>query len=169
MNPTKIPEGYKCTNQERRAIELYDAGQKPTYSTGIGDERTAGYGKLDDCGYWEFPLPNWHVALKGTKHEKLMDAVFKCDKVKAYILSEDNNKADLQVGVTLLVDPHGPNALEVSAMSRSEEFGDTITFVTKEALKDMQMMDNQILVKTEDGRTLCMYFFKLVPMELNLK
>ena len=31
-------------------------GFKPYYSTGICGNKTYGYGKLSDIGYWEYPL-----------------------------------------------------------------------------------------------------------------
>lgn len=41
---------------ERIAIERFNSGEKPSYSTGICENITCGYGRLDPCGYWEFPL-----------------------------------------------------------------------------------------------------------------
>jgi len=41
---------------------LYKIGVKPTYSTGICGRLTCGYGKLDNYGYWEYPL--YEVAVK---------------------------------------------------------------------------------------------------------
>lgn len=38
------------------AYDLYEQGVKPSYSCNIADVITAGYGKLDYCGEWEFPL-----------------------------------------------------------------------------------------------------------------
>jgi len=35
---------------------LYFLKFKPYYSTGIGGGETCGYGKLDNNGYWEYPL-----------------------------------------------------------------------------------------------------------------
>lgn len=35
---------------------LFRLGVKPGYSTGICGSLTSGYGKLDDNGYWEYPL-----------------------------------------------------------------------------------------------------------------
>jgi hypothetical protein len=42
--------------EETEAIRRFKAGEKPTYSTGICGSTTRGYGKLDYCGYFEFPL-----------------------------------------------------------------------------------------------------------------
>lgn len=39
------------------AIRRFRDGEKPSYSTGICESITAGYGRLDQYGYWEFPLP----------------------------------------------------------------------------------------------------------------
>lgn len=44
--PKGLQEGYK----------LLSEGIEPTYSTGICDCVTVGYGTLDEYGYWEFPL-----------------------------------------------------------------------------------------------------------------
>jgi len=35
---------------------LYRMGMKPRYSMGICESLTCGYGKLDDNGYFEYPL-----------------------------------------------------------------------------------------------------------------
>lgn len=51
--------------QVAKAYELYFAGVKPSYSTGICESITAGYGKLDYLGYFEYPLEvdqdTWHI------------------------------------------------------------------------------------------------------------
>jgi hypothetical protein len=36
----------------------FDAGKKPYFSHGIHELPTAGYGELDEYGFWEFPLPD---------------------------------------------------------------------------------------------------------------
>jgi hypothetical protein len=43
---------------ERRAnaYERFKKGEKPTYSYGICENITAGYGELDYNGYWAYPL-----------------------------------------------------------------------------------------------------------------
>lgn len=38
------------------AFQRYFNGEKPCYSTGICGATTCGYGKLDETGYFEFPL-----------------------------------------------------------------------------------------------------------------
>lgn len=43
-------------SNEQYALFLFSSGVAPTYSTGICDSVTAGYGKLDQLGYFEFPL-----------------------------------------------------------------------------------------------------------------
>lgn len=43
---------------QQHAMDLFMAGEPPTFSTGICESVTAGYGKLDVHGYWEFPLPS---------------------------------------------------------------------------------------------------------------
>lgn len=35
---------------------LSNVGIRPTYSHNIAGELTCGYGKLDDYGFWQFPL-----------------------------------------------------------------------------------------------------------------
>ena len=42
-------EKFKCVHCEE--------GDKPSFSTGICGSTTAGHGRLDDFGYWEFPCP----------------------------------------------------------------------------------------------------------------
>ena len=39
------------------AIKKYKDGVKPLYSKDISDNNTAGYGKVDNYGYFEYPLP----------------------------------------------------------------------------------------------------------------
>jgi hypothetical protein len=65
------------------AMVMYINGDKPNCSTAIdGDTITVGYGKLDNFGYWEYPLPkdvvkhkygtlSWkkYMELKGFKKE----------------------------------------------------------------------------------------------------
>ena len=36
------------------AVFLYYLGIKPNHSTNIMGQHTIGYGKLDDCGFWQF-------------------------------------------------------------------------------------------------------------------
>lgn len=38
------------------ALFFQAAGVRPTWSTNIGDELNAGYGRLDPNGFWEYPL-----------------------------------------------------------------------------------------------------------------
>lgn len=38
------------------ALRLYNSGKRPSFSTGICDSLTCGYGNLCENGYWEFPL-----------------------------------------------------------------------------------------------------------------
>ena len=38
------------------AFRRFESGEKPSYSTGICESITAGYGKCDYYGYFEFPL-----------------------------------------------------------------------------------------------------------------
>jgi len=41
---------------EQEALKRWEAGKTPMFSTGICESLTCGYGKLDEYGYWEFPL-----------------------------------------------------------------------------------------------------------------
>lgn len=42
---------------KRDMAQFFQAcGIKPCWSTNIGDEMNAGYGDLDENGFWEFPL-----------------------------------------------------------------------------------------------------------------
>ena len=41
---------------EYEAKRRWEDGELPSFSTGICGSLTCGYGKLDDYGYWEFPL-----------------------------------------------------------------------------------------------------------------
>ncbi len=50
-------------NQEI-AYEKHESGEPPKYSTGICGSITAGYGRLDDYGYWEYPLIVDQVSLE---------------------------------------------------------------------------------------------------------
>lgn len=55
FNTYELTEEQIAIN-EAIAIERFNKGEKPTYSTGICDNITCGYGELDQLGYWEFPL-----------------------------------------------------------------------------------------------------------------
>jgi len=45
---------------EYEAERRWNAGEYPKFSSGICGSITAGYGELDECGYWQFPLyPGW--------------------------------------------------------------------------------------------------------------
>lgn len=39
-----------------KAYEMLFSGEQPTYSTGICENITCGFGRLDEYGYFEFPL-----------------------------------------------------------------------------------------------------------------
>lgn len=41
---------------EYEAIQRWEAGQDPSFSTGVCESLTCGYGRLDDYGYFQFPL-----------------------------------------------------------------------------------------------------------------
>lgn len=42
---------------EQEALRRLEAGEKPTFSTGICGNLTAGYGQLSQDGYFKYPLP----------------------------------------------------------------------------------------------------------------
>lgn len=42
--------------EEVESLEFLQDGNVPTFSTGICERLTCGYGELDGYGYWEFPL-----------------------------------------------------------------------------------------------------------------
>lgn len=50
-------------NNTELALLMWWRGEKPRFSSGICGNLTAGYGELDDLGYWEFGLPNELVSL----------------------------------------------------------------------------------------------------------
>jgi hypothetical protein len=60
------PEKRKLLNKEPDAVadRMYKAGVKPSFSTGICKRLTAGYGKLDQHGYFQYPLMPAEVYLK---------------------------------------------------------------------------------------------------------
>ena len=41
---------------QQKAYEMFSKGEDYTHSCGICGSITAGYGRLDEYGYWEFPL-----------------------------------------------------------------------------------------------------------------
>lgn len=47
----------------QEAKRRWNEGEMPTFSTGICGSLTCGYGKLDESGYWEFPLRNAEAIL----------------------------------------------------------------------------------------------------------
>ena len=48
---------------------LYHLGEKPKISTSIGGGTTAGYGELNEYGFWKYPAPDayWDRVLGGTQ------------------------------------------------------------------------------------------------------
>jgi hypothetical protein len=49
---------YRIPLSVRRDIALFllTAGCKPCFSTSIADTPTAGFGDLDEYGFWEYPI-----------------------------------------------------------------------------------------------------------------
>lgn len=50
-----IPEDVWLHNRAQ-AIEWHKQGKKPSFSTGICELTTAGYGRCDESGYFEYTL-----------------------------------------------------------------------------------------------------------------
>ena len=51
---------FFCDKSDRDvlvAFRWYLEGKKLSFSSGICESLTAGYGEIDGLGYWEFPLP----------------------------------------------------------------------------------------------------------------
>jgi hypothetical protein len=44
------------TLEEQEAYRRFESGMKPSFSHFLDDTITAGYGELEWCGTWEFPL-----------------------------------------------------------------------------------------------------------------
>jgi hypothetical protein len=42
--------------KECGALVRWEAGERPQFSTGVCESLTCGYRKLDEYGYWEYPL-----------------------------------------------------------------------------------------------------------------
>ena len=56
---------------EYEAEERWARGDDPSFSTGICESLTCGYGKLDDYGYWQFPLyPAEDYLRSGAKYKE---------------------------------------------------------------------------------------------------
>lgn len=53
----------KEIKQEVTAIGMLAAGVKPSWSWGINEKRTAGFGELDSNGFWEIPLPEYIIKI----------------------------------------------------------------------------------------------------------
>jgi hypothetical protein len=51
------------------AKKLFERGEKPSYSSGICELITAGYGELDQYGYWQHPLHVNQDTLEATPYE----------------------------------------------------------------------------------------------------
>ena len=51
---------------------LYKLGYKPSLSHSIADTITAGYGRLDDNGFWQYPAPDnfWMVYHGYVQHSR---------------------------------------------------------------------------------------------------
>ncbi len=56
----------------REAFRRYLRGDKVTFSLGICESTTAGFGACDHYGYWEFPLPGQFIEeyLRNRTHGK---------------------------------------------------------------------------------------------------
>jgi len=70
----KILEHIEEMKREETAIGMLAAGIKPNWSTGIPGGMTAGYGKLDDNGFWQFELPNHIVKAIESKKSSVTES-----------------------------------------------------------------------------------------------
>lgn len=59
-----MPLRFICA-AEAKALKRFFAGEVPCFSTGIDDLITAGYGRLDDHGFWQYPLPWFFICQHG--------------------------------------------------------------------------------------------------------
>ncbi len=63
--PLYVQRHYKIFVNNRNEIiaqYLKGLGHRPSWSTGIHEGYTCGYGYIDELGYWEYPL--WDDAIK---------------------------------------------------------------------------------------------------------
>lgn len=56
---------------EYEACKRWANGQDPNFSTGVCGELTAGYGELDEYGYFEYPLYPAEHYLEEIKLERI--------------------------------------------------------------------------------------------------
>jgi hypothetical protein len=63
---------------EYEAIKRWEAGEDPCFSTGICESTTCGYGKLDEYGYWQFPLYPAEEYLELMKQRRSKNATLRC-------------------------------------------------------------------------------------------
>lgn len=63
--------GHNMTDNEIEACRRWANGEDPDFSTGICSSLTAGYGKLDENGYFEFPLHPAEHYLEELKLERI--------------------------------------------------------------------------------------------------
>jgi hypothetical protein len=66
----EIREARRESNNTLEGIRRFLAGEKVGVSTGIDDSLTYGYGRLDEFGFWEFPVPRWVISSRATTEEK---------------------------------------------------------------------------------------------------
>lgn len=66
MDKLSIADLIEARWEENKKVakERYDLGEHCSYSKGICGTITAGYGMLDEYGYWEFPLDVNQVTLE---------------------------------------------------------------------------------------------------------
>jgi len=81
-----------CSRKELEAIKRWKAGEKLTWSTGIHDDSTAGYGELDSNGFWEYPLPLWLVdKIEDIRYKGMKNALERPDLAKMFTSKKENN------------------------------------------------------------------------------
>lgn len=77
LTKDKTTKASTKTESNTPAYIRYMSGKKPTFSTGICGSITAGYGTLDQNGYFEYPL-----VVCQTTHEIVEDVNVKTVKSK---------------------------------------------------------------------------------------
>lgn len=53
---TNMSDAFIDMVYEKEALVRWERGEKPSFSTGVCESLTCGYGELDPYGYWQFPL-----------------------------------------------------------------------------------------------------------------
>ena len=54
--PSVNDDSEQDRDNEAEALRLWKIGMRPKFSAGVCGSLTCGYGKLDEYGYWQYPL-----------------------------------------------------------------------------------------------------------------